>query len=382
MMLAENAYAAIDLGETTAKLVIGTVYENKFALCGAFSAPSSGINNGEVSSRGEIQKTMIDLLEQAREMGFEFQDLILVLPSTNLTISRRMAKNLVGSGNNIVAARDIDILNKAVAQHNLTVGDMVVGIYPIAYYVDGVDAGKDPLGIRGNSIALDAFVLTSPQLLARPIVDAIQDMELGLLDVIPCPIALANAVTTESERRDGVSVVDIGGKQTSASLFYRGMFCAYQESYRGGAQITDDLMKRFKKDRRDAEALKKKYGAAVTANASDLGVYYNKATGETVKEKEIVGVVEDDVAAIGSDVKANVELLSKTASQGKIVVAGGVSNTINIKKKIGESLGREVAVRRLEVVGATDAVYYPAIGAIVNYLREQGRRVEVGLINY
>ncbi|MDD3422661.1 MAG: hypothetical protein PHF91_03990, partial [Bacilli bacterium] len=82
-----------------------------------------------------------------------------------------------------------------------------------------------------------------------------------------------------------------------------------------------------------------------------------------------------------AEIKSNVELLSKTAMQGTIVIAGGVSNTVDIKQKLSESLGRDVNVRRLDVIGATDASFYPGIGAIMYYIREHGKKIEVDLIN-
>lgn len=382
-MMPENTYAAIDIGETYAKLVIGTVYKEQFKLCGAFMTPSSGINNGEVNSRGEIQKTVLELLDKAQKVGFGITKLIVVLPSTNLDIHRRKAKSNVLSSSQIINEKDLDTLKRATADYQLGSNEMVVGIYPIMYYLDGATVGReDPIGMKMlNSIQLDAFVISLPQLLARPIVDAIQDMEIELLDVIPAPMALANAITTVAERQNGVTVVDIGGKYNNASLFYRNLFCAYKQGTCGGSIISKQLQDSLKADKQQAELVKKKYGSALASEASDLGVYYNKETGDTVKEKSIVEVVEENIATIAAEIKSNVELLSKTAMQGTIVIAGGVSNTVDIKQKLSESLGRDVNVRRLDVIGATDASFYPGIGAIMYYIREHGKKIEVDLIN-
>ena len=380
-MLPEKMYAALDLGETTAKLVIGTVYNEKFVLCGTFQTESHGINNGEVSSRSEIQRTVIELLEQAKAMSFEITKVVVVLPSTNLELHRRKAKNLINSPSQIVTQKDIKTLKEAVSKYQLGAGEMVIGIYPIQYYVDGGATGRgDPIGIRGNSIAIDTFVITLPNQLARPIVDAIQGMELEILDVIPAPMALATAITTAKERQDGVTVVDIGGKFNSVSQFYQDLFCAYKQGHVGGSLITEEVMKSLKNDKNQAEDVKKKYGSAQTSGASDLQVYYNKATGETVKEKDIVQVVESNLATIGEEVKNSILYLSKTA-QGPIVIAGGVSNTIHIKQKFGETFDQEVMVRGLEIVGGNDAIYYPAIGAIMSHIGESSK-IEVDLINY
>ncbi len=377
--LMEKVYVALDIGESEAKLVAGTEVNGKFYLCGTFSCESRGFVDGDVASKSEIKATIINLLEQAKKSYFGITKLILVLPPKNLDLKRKNAKNLVSSVNHIINEKDINILQEAVAGHQLVDDEMVVAIRPIKYFIDARPCAEAPIGIKGNSVGLDAFVITAPKILTKTLVDCIQELEIEILDVIPAPIALAYAVAKEDERKNGVLIADIGGCSNNVSFVYQNQFCGFKEGNKGGNLITEQLMEMLDNDKKQSEIVKKMYGSAVASEVSNLGVYYNKASGETVTESEIVDVVEKSLETIGEEVKTSSLYLMKSL-RVPIVIAGGVSNTINIKNKLAKSLETDVNIRRLEIVGGNDAIYYPCIGAIMSYIRGFSK-IEVDLIN-
>ncbi|MFA7156087.1 MAG: hypothetical protein WC123_00075 [Bacilli bacterium] len=378
-MISEKIYAAIDIGEWSSKLVIGTVNSDKFNICAIFNSETQGISSGDVSSKNEIQRTVIGLLEKAKALDFDIHKLIIVLPSSNMNVYRKKASNNVTSVNKVVSSRDIELLKNACASHQIMTGEMVIGIYPIQYTLDGESVEDEPIGYRGNTIELDAFVVSSPQSLAKGIVDAIQELEIEILDVIPLPIALFNALIKEQEGKNGVLIADLGGAHNSVSFFYKNLFCGYRQGKTGGTFITSELASFLDNDKKQAEIIKVKYGSADLNLATNIEVYKNKTSGKMVKEKEIVEIVDRSLNVIIDEVSKSILYLTKN-NHLPIILTGGVANTEKIQEKFRLALNDDVILRKFDIVGGSDASYYACFGAIISYI-EKFSKVERELSN-
>ncbi|MDD4584575.1 MAG: hypothetical protein PHR33_01745 [Bacilli bacterium] len=379
-MISEKIYAAIDIGEWSSKLVIGTVNSDKFNICAIFSTETQGISSGDVSSKNEIQRTVISLLEKAKEMDFDIKKLIIVLPSNNMNVYRKKASNSVTSVNKVVSSRDIELLKNACASHQIMPGEMVIGIYPIQYSLDGENVGEEPpIGYRGNVIELDSFVVSSPQSLAKGIVDAIQELEIEILDVIPLPIALFKALVKEQEGKSGILIADLGAAHNSVSFFYKNLFCGHRQGKTGGNFITSELANFLDNDKKQAEIVKVKYGSANLTSATNIEVYKNKTSGKMIKEKEIVEIVDKSLDIIIDEVAKSILYLTKN-NHLPIILTGGVANTENIQEKFKLVLSDDFILRKFDIVGGNDASYYACFGAIISYI-EKFSKIERELSN-
>lgn len=366
----ENVYSAIDFGHDSCKLVIGTLNGDKFNLCATFNAKTQGLADGEITSKNELQRTIINLLEQARDLDFEVKQLVVVLPTYGLNVVRKKARMPIGSPNGIITAKDIDSLEKYCAESKLPPGEMVVGINALSYGVDNQVLEKEkPIGYKGNQLSIEAFVLTSPNNFAKNLVDLIEDLEIQIMDVIPSPLAAAKLLVRGEDEKKGLFLTDLGAYKNSVAFIYKGLLCGYKESKNGGNLITDELAKNLSKEFEEAERIKKLYGAALASEASEEGVYLDRVTNQLIKEKDIVQNIEASLEQIITDVRINTNALSKN-ERLPIILSGGVSNTPLIAEKFKLMLENQVLDRNVDLIGAEDAKYYAAIGALLKFLLE------------
>ncbi len=366
-MISSTVYAAIDIGESFSKLVIGTIHNEKVHICANYLSPTKGVHDGEIISKTELQTTITSLFDTAGKDGYEINEVVLILPSNNMNVYRRKAENIVANGR-LVSSKDIDLLKRAVSRHQILEHEMVVGIYPIQYFLDGEVYKRDePVGYRGTKISLDAFVITLPIAIARGYVDLLQDMDITVLDAISSPLANAALLLKPQEYKNGALILDLGGESNSVSTFYDYLLCSYKQGKYGVDCIADELMKTFGVDIKTAKMMLLKYGSALTNEASSVGVFKNPVDEKIIKEIDIVKIVENALNMILSEVKKSVEFLVKTPDV-PLIVTGGGAEIVGIETKVSQYLNIKCYRRTIGHVGGRSAQFNVAVGGLVYYL--------------
>ncbi len=382
MEQSSNTYVAIDIGETFSKLVVGTNNNGNFELVGLFNCETKGFTKGEITSVKDLQRTIITLLEKARKVDIEITKVILTLPSYNLSIRRKEALLHVGKKRGtygVVNEEDFRDLINGVAGHQLLSDEMPIAVYPIEYILDGESYQEKPIGIKGNELIFKAYVATAPKSIAKTIADAFYELNLSIIDVIPSPVALSYAIARKEERKNGIVIAEVGVNYTGVSVIYRNLICNYSQSKLGSKLIDEDIANNLNVDITTARALKEKYGGAYASEAVDLAVCTNPVTDQDISEKQIAEICEKRIKDIALSFYKCYDSMLKEQKY-PLLLTGGIANTYHIAKKVSEVLNIKTSTRLLEIVGGSNAIYFPAIGSIIKVISEEND-VEVDVIN-
>jgi cell division protein FtsA len=365
----ENVYAVLDIGETNTKLVLGSIFSEKSNICGSFSEPTKGIEGGDIASKSDLQATISSLISKAAKEGFEIDELVLVLPNSNLNVYRKKASYQVQSPNNVVSSKDIELLKRACTRYKIPENEMVVAVHPIKYLLDDNSTNKEePIGMKGYNVSLDAFVVTLPTGIARGYVDALQDMGIEVVDAVIAPLANASLLLRNQEFKTGAVIIDIGGKYTNVSLFYDGLFCANRSGQLGGDFITTEISKQFDLDKRTSEHIKTVYGSALVSNSSSVPVFTHPDTNKSILEKELVNSIESSLDKEIKEIIKYIDYINVKGSDIPVIISGGTANLEGIDEKIEKSLNQKCFVRTFNRVGGRNAMFNTAIGGLINYL--------------
>lgn len=365
----ENVYAVLDIGETNAKLVLGTIFSEKLNICGAFSEPTKGIEGGDISSKSDLQATVSSLLSKAAKEGFEISELVLILPNSNLNVYRKKASYQVQSPNNVVSSKDIELLKRACTRYKIPDNEMVVAVHPIKYLLDDNSTNKEePVGMKGYTVSLDAFVVTLPTGIARGYVDALQDMGIEVVDAVIAPLANASLLLRNQEFKTGAVIIDVGGKRTNVSLFYDGLFCANRSGSLGGDFITTEISKQFDLDKRTSEYIKTTYGSALVSMSSSVPIFTHPDNNKSILEKELVNSIESSLDKEVKEILKYIEYINVKGTDLPVIISGGTANLEGIAEKIEKSINQKCFVRTFNRVGGRNAMFNTAIGGLINYL--------------
>lgn len=112
------------------------------------------------------------------------------------------------------------------------------------------------------------------------------------------PLAMADSVLTDSEKRAGCMLVDLGADTTTVSVYYKGILRHLSVIPLGGGNVTKDLTC-LQIEEPDAEKMKLKYAKAYTdINNIDPTLNYPIDKDRVVESKKFIEIVEARVEEI------------------------------------------------------------------------------------
>ena len=208
------------------------------------------------------------------------------------------------------------------------------------YKVDMQDE-LDPVGVQACHIEGNFLNLLWRKTFNRSLNKCFDNAGIPIAEMYVTPLAMAEEILTEAEKRAGCVLVDLGAETTTVSVYYRDKLRNIAVLPLGSSNITKDL-ESLQMDEANAEAMKLKYSSAMT-NEEDIDVNATLPIGDgrTVSSRLFIEVVEARILEIVENVKYLIpnELTDKLL--GGIVLTGGGSNMKNIEKLFREVFGMD-----------------------------------------
>jgi len=147
------------------------------------------------------------------------------------------------------------------------------------------------------------------------------------------PLALAESVLTEQERRSGCALVDIGADTTTVLVFTKNILRHLVVIPLGSANITKDIAS-LQMEEAEAEKMKLKYGSAYTENSEiDNTLKLSIDQERSIDSRKFVEIVEGRMLEIVENVWCQIQASDYDNNLlGGIILTGGGSNMKNIEK--------------------------------------------------
>jgi cell division protein FtsA len=146
------------------------------------------------------------------------------------------------------------------------------------------------------------------------------------------PLALADSVLTETEKRSGCVLVDLGADTTTVSVYSKNILRHLAVIPLGGNNITKDIAT-LQMEESDAERMKLKYASAFTDNNDiDNDLKYSIDAERQIESRKFIEIVEGRLEEIIENVWFQVPSEFYDKLLGGIIVTGGGSNMKNIER--------------------------------------------------
>ena len=146
------------------------------------------------------------------------------------------------------------------------------------------------------------------------------------------PLAMADAVLTEAEKRSGCMLVDLGADTTTVSIYYKNILRHLAVIPLGSANITKDL-ESLVIEHDDAEAMKLKYASAYTDDSDIDPTNMMKVNSEReISSRDFIETVEGRMQEIVENAWYQVPNDYLDKINGGIVLTGGGANIRNVEK--------------------------------------------------
>lgn len=217
--------------------------------------------------------------------------------------------------------------NRGMDYPDLEVLNVVTQEYRI-----GTQLVVDPVGIKGTRVEGNYLNISQRKLFYSNLNESFDKAGIPIAEIFPAPLVMADNVLTDSEKRGGCVLVDLGADTTTVSVYYKSLLRHLAVIPLGGNAITKDITT-LKVEERDAELLKIKYASAYTPTADiDPAATYSVDGERTIECRQLIDLVECRVEEIIQNVWHQVPAEYVGKMLGGIVLTGGGSNLRNIEQ--------------------------------------------------
>jgi cell division protein FtsA len=270
----------IDIGTTTVRCVVGHIDATTGAptIVGVGQVPNSGMRKGIVANLTGPAQAIDDALGEAERMsGYQVNAASVSINGTHILSTKADGMIAVGGMDHEIVGEDLVRIEEVATLGKVPANREILEVVPHSYRLDGQDNIKDPLGMTGTRLEINANVVSA---LVPHLTNLQKSAEMAKVDphvITPAVLAAARAVLTEQQLENGVAVVDLGGATTSVAVFEEGDLQYVGIVPFGGTTITNDLAIGLKTDPEIAEKVKLAHAVAVArASAEDVSIKHEK----------------------------------------------------------------------------------------------------------
>lgn len=343
-MQENSRYAVgIDIGTTTIRCVVGHIDATTGTptIVGVGTAPNSGMRKGSVANLTGPAHAIDDALGEAERMsGYQVDAAAISINGAHILSTKADGMIAVGSLDHTINEDDLARIEEVATVGKVPANREILEVVPHTYRLDGQDNIKDPIGMTGTRLEINANVVSA---LTPHVTNLQRTAEMAKVTphiITPAVVAAARAVLTEQQLENGVGVIDMGGATTSIAIFEEGDLQFVSVLPVGGLNITNDLAIGLKTDPEVAEKVKIEHGEAVVRKES-----------KTVSVKHDKQVYEFTTHDIDEVVDARLEEIFETIHKefkragyagrlpSGVVLTGGAARMKKMADYAKESLG-------------------------------------------
>ena len=189
----------------------------------------------------------------------------------------------------------------------------------------------DPVGIQCSRLEGNYLNILWRKSFYRNLNKCFENAGIRIAELYLAPMALADSILTEAEKRSGCVLVDLGADTTTVSVYYKNILRHLAVIPLGGNNITKDIAT-MQMEEKEAEAIKLKYGCAYTdSNAIDNTLELKIDDDRKIESRKLIDIIEGRLEEIIENVRYQVpsEYLDKLI--GGIILTGGGSNMKEIE---------------------------------------------------
>ncbi len=255
-----EAVVGIDIGTTTVRCVIGVMKPEKqqVDLVGLGEAPNTGFRKGSVINISDTAQAV----DQA--IGFAERMSGVQVTSATVNINGEHIRGIDSRGTVAISGQEVtqeDLMRVEDAATLLQLPQHyeILSVFPRSYIVDGNSNIKDPIGMSGTRLEVDAHVVTIAGPALKNLEKVLETTNTHINRLSVASLGSAQASLGPEQRENGVAVVDIGASTTNVIVIEEGDVLHVAVIPIGSMQVTNDLAIGLRTDIKVAEAVKRNY---------------------------------------------------------------------------------------------------------------------------
>lgn len=303
----EEIICGLDIGSSRIRVLVGKKIEeqSKPHIIGIGESSSSGIRRGQVVDIEEAVSSISAALEQAeRTSGVPIEHAYVNIGGGHIASVRSKGVIAVSRADNEISEEDLARSLEAAQAISIPANMEILHVIPKNFTVDGASGIKDPVGMTGVRLEVEANILQGASSFIKNLTKCVTRCGLDIDELVVSPLACASASLTKRQKELGVMVLDIGAGTCGLCVFEEGDLLHLAILPVGSSHITSDLAIGLRCSIDTAEKVKLEYGRAQASEVEkreevDLSKIDPHEEG-MVSKKQIAEIIEARLSEIFS----------------------------------------------------------------------------------
>lgn len=376
----EKLIVALDIGTTKIACIVGKKNNyGKLEIIAIGREESHGVMRGMVSNIDKTVESIEKAVSQAEaKAGIKIKNVHVGIAGQHIRSLQHRGILTRNQPTQEIGQIDINRLVDDMHKLALDPGERIIHVLPQEYIVDNEQGIKEPIGMCGSRLEANFHIITGQVAAAQNIEKCVSKAGLKMSSLILEPLASAAAVLDDEEKEAGVALVDIGGGTTDIAIFQDGIIRHTSVIPFGGNIITEDIKEGCLVMKKQAEALKVRFGSALAMETQENEIISIPGLkGREPKEisvRNLAHIIQARVEEIFEQVFFEVRS-SGFANKliGGIVLTGGGSQLKHIKQLVEFSTGFDTRIgyptehlSKSEVDHIKHPMFSTGVGLLIN----------------
>lgn len=224
--------------------------------------------------------------------------------------------------------------NRSMTYSDREILDVVIQEYKVdnTYY-------PDPVGIQCSRLEGNFLNILQRASFYKSLNECFETAGVRIAEMCIAPVAMADCVLTDPEKRSGCALVDLGASTTTVAVYSKNVLRHLAVIPLGGANITKDIAASQQMDEADAEKMKLQHATAYT-DAEDIDDSLSLPIDQdrSIPSRKFIEIVEGRLEEIIKNVWAQIPV-EYSGLLGGIILTGGGSKMKNIAKAFAVHTG-------------------------------------------
>lgn len=367
-------FVGLDIGTSTVRCVVGMLDPkggNIPSIIGHGKAKNQGMRRGSVVHVDEVAEAIAEAVSEAERIsGVAINKATVNVNGSHVEGINSQGVIAVSTPTREITAEDRLRVEEAATIVKLPQNREIVQFFAKNYSVDGQKNIKDPVGMHGVRLEVDAHIVTAatPNLINLDM--ALDKAGVNISHHTVSSLAAAESVLSRSQKEAGTALIDIGAGTANMIIFEDGEVIHVAVIPIGGQHITNDLAIGLKTDLDIAEKVKINHANLKDdAKIKEVEVKVGDNM-EKFSSEDISMIVEARVDELLEYVEKELHKIKRARKlPGGVVFTGGSAKLPGIADFARNKLSLATRIAKLE-----------RIGGLVDTVDDQSYTVVIGLM--
>jgi len=340
----KDIFCGLDVGTNKIAVVVGQKNESDNPeVIGVGKVENQGMRRGIIVDIEETISAISAALEQAERMaGLSIEQAYVGLGGAHIESSNSKGVIAVSRADGEISDEDMARVIEAARAVSIPTNREIIHVIPRSYIVDGQEGIKDPIGMTGIRLEVEAHVISGSTPAIKNLSRCIYQAGLDIEEYVFPSLASATYLLTKQQKDIGVILIDIGFATTTVAVFEEGDILHSKILPIGGSHITNDIAIGLRTSIETAEKIKIKHGDANPKNFNENNKLdlskLDPNEDQEISLKYVSEIIEARLLEIFSLVQDELKKIDRqgTMPAGVILTGGGskLKNITEIAKEI------------------------------------------------